>query len=115
MDTAQALDVLHALAQETRLDVVRLLVVHGHEGLKAGDIADQLGVAHNTLSAHLSILLAARLVNRVREGRALWYRIRFDTLSALMAFMLTDCCQGVPEIIDVMPAIVARCQPGDCT
>ncbi len=52
MDTLAALESFAALSQETRLQAFKLLVHHEPEGLAAGEIAKQLGVPHNTMSAH---------------------------------------------------------------
>ncbi|PHQ69382.1 MAG: transcriptional regulator, partial [Paracoccus sp.] len=50
MDNIQTLTALSALAQDTRLDVFRLLVKAGPEGLAAGEIATTLDIRPNTLS-----------------------------------------------------------------
>jgi ArsR family transcriptional regulator, arsenate/arsenite/antimonite-responsive transcriptional repressor len=101
MDKNNALSALAALGQETRLDVFRLLVEAGEDGILAGAIADRLGVRQNTLSSNLSILLHAGLVRNTREGRAIRYFADMETMSALLSFLLQDCCGGRPD----------RCQP----
>jgi ArsR family transcriptional regulator, arsenate/arsenite/antimonite-responsive transcriptional repressor len=50
MDQKRAIAALGALAQETRLELFRLLVARGPEGLPAGLIAEQLGVLPSSLS-----------------------------------------------------------------
>jgi ArsR family transcriptional regulator, arsenate/arsenite/antimonite-responsive transcriptional repressor len=94
MDTGKAIQALGALAQKTRLDVFRLLVTHEPEGLPAGEIARRLGVAHNTLSAHLAGLTRAGLTNAERHSRSIIYRADLAMIRRLAAFLVEDCCGG---------------------
>ena len=94
METKEVVTVLGALAQETRLDVFRLLVEAGPEGLAAGEIADQLGVPAPTLSFHLKALLHAGLVTSRREGRSLVYAPDFPVLNQVLGFLTENCCRG---------------------
>ena len=100
MDKLDAISICTALGQSTRMDVVRALVRAGGVGLPAGEISDRLGVSHNLLSSHLNRLTAAKLVSSEREGRSIRYKARFDTLRGLLGFLMHDCCQGLPEIVD---------------
>jgi len=110
MDKDQALDALSALSQETRLDVFRLLVQHGADGLAAGEIGERLGVRQNTMSANLAILARARLVRGVREGRSIRYFADFDGMRGLLAFLMQDCCGGKPALCQpVLDAIACAC------
>ena len=93
-----AVDLLSALAQDSRLAAVRLLVKAGPEGLAAGDLAAALDVPAPTLSFHLSQLANADLVVARREGRSIIYAVRFETLRRLLQFLMEDCCQGRPEV-----------------
>jgi DNA-binding transcriptional ArsR family regulator len=97
MEKTQALDVFAALGQGTRLDVFRLLVKAGPDGLNAGQISETLGVRPNTLSANLAILLNSRLVRNKRDGRLIRYYAEMGTMQALVGFLLEDCCGGAPE------------------
>jgi ArsR family transcriptional regulator len=97
MEKQDALAVLGALAHETRLDVFRLLVRAGGEGLAAGALADALDVPAATLSFHLKELKNAGVVECRREGRSLIYAPSFPTMSALLAFLTRNCCEGVPR------------------
>lgn len=99
MDKENALDALGALSQESRLDVFRLLVRTGDQGLAAGDIAAHLNVRQNTMSTHLGILTRAGLIRRKRQGRSIRYAANYDGMRGLIVFLMTDCCRGVPEII----------------
>jgi DNA-binding transcriptional ArsR family regulator len=94
MDKPSALAALAALAQESRLDVFRLLVQAGPAGLPAGDIAAQLGLPPNTLSFHLSQLKHAGLVAVKRESRSLIYSAGFSTMNALLGYLTENCCRG---------------------
>ncbi|MBZ6076121.1 ArsR/SmtB family transcription factor [Microvirga puerhi] len=98
MENERTILTLSALAQSTRLDVFRLLVRHEPKGLQAGDIARQLAVPHNTMSAHLGILSRAGLVVSKREGRSIIYRADLDCLRETITFLLKDCCAGHPDL-----------------
>ena len=100
MDSIDAVAVLGALAQPTRLEAFRLLVRHEPEGLPAGEAARTLGVPQNTLSAHLTILAQAGLVRPQREGRQVIYRAALDRLRDLTVFLLRDCCGGRRELAE---------------
>lgn len=94
MEKQEALAALAALAQETRLDVFRLLVRAGRDGLPAGSIAEALGVPGATLSFHLKELKGAGVVACRREGRSLIYRADFGAMNALLRFLTENCCRG---------------------
>ena len=98
MDKSSALTAFAALGQETRLDVLRLLIRAGSNGLSAGEIGDKLDVRQNTMSANLSVLLHAGLVRNVREGRSIRYFADMDGVQGLLAFLMEDCCGGRPEL-----------------
>ena len=105
MDTTNALRAFGALSQPTRLDVVRLLVRAGHDGLAAGEVATRLGVRHNLLSNHFNVLSRAGLVNSRRDGRSIIYRADYEALRGLVGFLVTDCCSGLPEIVGDLEAV----------
>ena len=104
MEKPSALAALAALAQENRLDVFRLLVEAGPDGMPAGAIAEALGLAPNTLTFHFDRLRHAGLVTVEREGRSMIYAARFETMNALLGFLTENCCGGVPEICSPAPA-----------
>jgi arsenate reductase len=85
-----------ALGQETRLDLLRMLLAAGPSGLAAGDIAARLGVAPSTLSFHLRALDQAGLIAATRQGRSLIYAAQVDRLRALLTFLADACCDGDP-------------------
>jgi ArsR family transcriptional regulator len=94
MKKSDALAALAALAQDNRLDVFRLLVEAGPEGLPAGSVAGALKLAPNTLTFHFDRLRDAALVTVRREGRSMIYAARFDTMNALLGYLTDNCCQG---------------------
>ncbi len=114
MDTLTATKAFGALSQETRLQAFRLLVRSGTTGIAAGNIARELGIPHNTMSSHLSILLNAGLVGARRDGRSVIYHIDFTGTRALLSFLMEDCCQGQPELCNsVLDSVLTQC--GDST
>ncbi len=112
MEMKDAISGFGALAQESRLEVFRLLVRAGAEGLPAGEIARALGVPHNTMSSHLGILAQAGLVTSRRDGRSIIYAIDFSGARALLSFLMEDCCQGAPELC--APAIAGILSDNGC-
>jgi ArsR family transcriptional regulator len=92
MDQAQALAALGALAQETRLQLYRLLVTSGPAGLSAGNIAERLGVIPSSLSFHLQHLVHAGLITQRRVGRLMIYAAAYETMNALLAYLGENCC-----------------------
>ena len=92
MKTSDAVTALAALAQDTRLDVFRLLVQQGTSGLAAGEIAEQLGVSPATLSFHLKELAHAKLVTARQDGRFVFYAANFREMNGLLAFLTENCC-----------------------
>jgi ArsR family transcriptional regulator len=107
VDVIDALEALSALSNETRLWVFRLLVQAGSEGMTAGEIADRLSSLQNTMSAHLKALSQAGLLRSRREGRHVRYRADYDTIKALVLFLMEDCCQGKPEVCRPVAASLA--------
>ncbi|AIT08477.1 ArsR family transcriptional regulator (plasmid) [Sphingomonas taxi] len=109
MENQPAISALGALAQSTRLDVFRLLVRHEPDGLAAGEVARQLDVPQNTMSAHLAILARAGLVRSERHSRSIIYRADLDGLRGLMLFLVKDCCAGSPELCAPLLAELTPC------
>ena len=87
-----AVQLLAALAQGTRLDVFRLLVQQGTSGLAAGEIAEQLNVSPATLSFHLKELAHANLITARQGGRFVFYSANFGAMNRLLAFLTENCC-----------------------
>ena len=97
----EALAALAALAQETRLDVFRLLVEAGTDGVPAGRIGERLGLPSATLSFHLAQLKHARLVTVRRESRSLIYAAAYPVMDDLLAYLTENCCGGDPAACGV--------------
>jgi ArsR family transcriptional regulator len=95
MEKTDAVTALSALAQDNRLEMFRLLVQAGPEGMPAGAVAGALGLAPNTLTFHFDRLRMAGLVTVRREGRSMIYAAQFDTMNALLGFLTENCCGGV--------------------
>lgn len=93
MEMKTAVERLSALAQESRLSVIRLLIEAGAEGLNAGAISDELGIPAPTLSFHLKDLSHAGLVSSKRLGRAIIYNANYKSMNDLIDFMLHNCCK----------------------
>jgi len=106
MEKSTAVAALAALAQDNRLDVFRLLVQAGPHGMAAGQVAEQLNLAPNTLTFHFDRLRGAGLVTVRREGRSMIYAARYEAMNALLGFLTENCCQGVAA-----PCAPAGCEP----
>jgi DNA-binding transcriptional ArsR family regulator len=98
MEESQALEAFAALSQQTRLSVLRMLIKAGDQGVPAGAIADELGVSASNISFHLKELERAGLIRQRREARSIIYAADYSGLSALIQFLMMDCCAGRPEI-----------------
>jgi ArsR family transcriptional regulator, arsenate/arsenite/antimonite-responsive transcriptional repressor len=94
MKKHDALAALAALSQDNRLDVFRLLVEAGREGMPAGSVAEALNLAPNTLTFHLDRLRDAGLVTVRRDGRSMIYSARYERMNALIAYLTENCCRG---------------------
>src|SRR5215467_2924129 len=92
MDQKRAIAALGALAQETRLDLFRLLVTCGPKGLPAGVIAERLGVLPSSLSFHLVQLVHAGLITQRRLSRQIIYSAEYGTMNDLLAYLTENCC-----------------------
>jgi ArsR family transcriptional regulator, arsenate/arsenite/antimonite-responsive transcriptional repressor len=109
METTDAVKRLSALAQDARIDVFRLLVRAGPEGLAAGEIARRLDSAANTTSAQLLILSNAGLIRARRDGRSIIYSVDFETMSDLLVYLTEDCCGGRAEVCAPLADVTRRC------
>lgn len=94
MKTPDAIKVLSALAQESRLAIFRLLIEQGPEGLPVGEIGERLGLANATLSFHLKELLHAGLVSSRPAGRFIYYAPVIASVDGLVDYLTENCCVG---------------------
>jgi DNA-binding transcriptional ArsR family regulator len=97
MEKVAALAVFESLSSAIRLDVFRLLVRTGPEGMVAGEIGAALGVPPTNMSFHLKALVHARLLSVEQEGRYLRYRANMPLMQELISFLTAECCAGAPE------------------
>lgn len=97
MEKTDVIAALAALAQDNRLDVFRLLVKAGPQGLAAGEVAKRLKLPPNTLSFHFDRLRQAGLVAVRRESRSMIYTARFEAMNGLVDFLTENCCAGVSQ------------------
>ncbi len=99
MDQSKALPALSALANEARLDLIKLLIGAGQAGLCAGAISKNLGISASRLSFHLSTLEQANLIQSRKSARNVIYSVNPAGLGGTIGFLLNDCCQENPEIV----------------
>ena len=98
MKKSKVIAALGALAQETRLDIFRLLVEKGPVGLPAGEIGERLGQPSPTMSFHLSQLRFAGLIDSRRESRSIIYRANYKSMNELLGYLTENCCGGRSEL-----------------
>ncbi len=98
MQQSDATTIFESLSSGIRLDVYRLLVRHGADGLVAGQIATALNVPPTNLSFHLKALAHAGLVSVEQEGRFQRYRADLPVMAALIGYLTEECCAGHPEL-----------------
>ena len=98
MELKNAAECFAALAQETRLAALHLLIKQGPAGVSAGELAQALGIAAPTMSFHLKELANSALITSRKEGRSVIYAADYGGLRTLIDFMMADCCQGDPRL-----------------
>jgi ArsR family transcriptional regulator len=104
MEKQAFMDALAALAQETRLDIFRLLVPLGETGMSAGVIGERLGIPNATLSFHLQQLKHAGLVTPQRKGTQIIYTANYAMMNDLLGYLTENCCQGDASGCTPVPA-----------
>ncbi len=111
MDNIEAIAALAALAQQTRLDVFRLLVAREPEGVPAGELARLVEAPQNTVSTHLAILARARLIVGERRSRSIIYRADLARFREIALYLLKDCCGGRADLCAPLIADLTPCCP----
>ena len=104
MEPNDAIEVLVALGQATRLEAFRLIMRHEHDGPPAGEVARLLEVPQNTMSTHLAVLARAGLISSERYSRSIVYRAEIDKMREIASFLVNDCCGGRPELCEPLVA-----------
>jgi len=112
MESDHAATALSALAHDHRLDVYRLLVGVGPDGLNAGTIAARLDLPSSSLTFHLQHLHRAGLIAQRRLGRQL-ISADFPAMRSLVNYLTENCCRGIGSRASAAcrPARVARKPP----
>jgi DNA-binding transcriptional ArsR family regulator len=108
MKRADAVAILAALAQDNRLDVFRLLVEAGPDGMPAGHVAASLKMAPSALTFHLDRLRDAGLITVRRDGRSMIYAARIEAMNKLVSYLTDQCCQGRPELCRRTPRAASK-------
>ena len=90
---------LEALGNESRLNIFRILVRAGPEGLAVGEVQARIGIARSTLSHHLHKLIGVGLINQRRERTTLYCVVCFEVLEDTLGFFRAECCvdRGIEE------------------
>jgi len=110
MEESQVIQALGALAQETRLRIVRHLVECGTDGAPAAKIGEAVDASSSRLSFHLSALEHASIVSSQRVSRSIIYRVNFEQVGGLISYLLHDCCQNHPTVNDCCNGLVHKQQ-----
>jgi ArsR family transcriptional regulator len=92
MENVLAAESFSAMGSESRLDVLKVLVRAGNQGLPVGEIGERTGIPASTLNHHLKFLSAAGLIDQAKNGRTITNTANFDHLTALAEFILSECC-----------------------
>lgn len=111
MEKERAIEAFSAIAQSTRMDAFKLIVMHEPDGIAAGEVSRILDVPQNTMSTHLAILTRAGLISSVRQSRSIIYRANFENLREAINYLLKDCCAGHPDICAPLLADIVPCCP----
>lgn len=94
LQKVDAVRALSALAHETRVDVFKLLVGAGPDGLSVGDVGRRLGIPATTMSFHITQLTNAGLVTQHRVGKSVRLSVDFGEMNRLVGYLMENCCQG---------------------
>lgn len=105
-----AISIFESLSSGVRLDIYRLLVKQGPEGLVAGEIATLLDIPPTNLSFHLKTLTQAGLLNVAQQGRFQRYRANMSLMVELIGYLTEECCSGQVEQCKDVTAISSFCE-----
>ena len=97
MEPSEAATVFAALSQDLRLNIIRMLLAKGPDGIAAGELAKRLGLPPSNASFHLSVLERAGLTQSTRQGPRIIYVARIAGLRRVMALLIETCGGGHSE------------------
>ncbi|MBC8258825.1 MAG: winged helix-turn-helix transcriptional regulator [SAR324 cluster bacterium] len=110
MNQQHAIEAFSALAQDSRVEIYRMLVRCSPATMRAGEISTKLNIIPSTLSGHLAVLKRAGLLYSKRQQREILYSANISAMNKLISFMLQDCCNGqmgnckqILELLDPKP------------
>lgn len=98
MEQKSVTQIFEALSSGVRLDVFRLLIKQGPNGLVAGQISGELNLPATNLSFHLKALVQAGLLSVEQEGRFQRYRANIPMILDVIGYLTSECCAGHPEV-----------------
>lgn len=110
MNQERAIETFTAMAQESRLEIYRLLVRETPNGLPVGEISRRLKIVPSTLSGHLGVLKRTGLLTSVRRQREIHYAANLEVMGDLVHFMLEDCCDGKVENCSEIASLIGKFQ-----
>ncbi len=85
---------LASLGHEARLQIFRVLVKAGHDGLTVSQIAAHLGLPASTQAHHLRMLVDAGMVVQTKQGREVINTVDFNQMNSVIGFLSEECCKG---------------------
>ncbi|MGD9020508.1 MAG: helix-turn-helix domain-containing protein [Lysobacterales bacterium] len=92
MDTKNAVKLLEALANETRLEIFQHLCSAGENGITVGKINKKIDIPPSTLSHHIGKLIVGGLVEQQRHGRQLICTVNQGQIDDLVMHLANECC-----------------------
>ena len=97
MEQDHAIEAFGALAQSSRMEIFRLLVRVGPDGMQVGEISRKMNIVPSTLSGHLAVLRRSGLLTATRNKQEIYYSANIPAINSLVRFLMSDCCEGQLE------------------
>ena len=110
MDKNTATSIFESLSSGVRLDVFRLLVKKGFDGMVAGEIAATLSIPSTNLSFHLKAMTHAKMVTVEQEGRFQRYRANIPLMLDVIAYLTAECCAEMNSKPSCLPGAICQAQ-----
>ncbi|MGF1470120.1 MAG: ArsR/SmtB family transcription factor [Rubrobacteraceae bacterium] len=92
MNTTKAAQAMDALGAPVRLEIYRLLVRAGRNGMTIGRVQQRTGIPRSTLSHHLHRLIDSGLVSSEKRGTSLICRADYTVMDNLLGYLSDECC-----------------------